>query len=174
MIETEITKEHMDSLKALADTNVKIGVARGTLQKLEEEETTYLEEREKKALGRIQAMFDGSKELLDGIRSNYAQVKELLTTASSFSDFLLKAYESLSGLIKDFNERSELWEVKIKEKEEEFALIKQDIKNDKVRIANDRQALDAKEALLRVEARKIQDERQTLDRAITRLKEGRI
>lgn len=174
MIETEITKEHMDSLKALADTNVKIGIARSNLQKLEEEETAYLEARENKALGRIQKMFDDSKELLDGIRSNYVQVKELLNTASSFSDFLTKAYESLSALIKDFNQRGELWEAKVKEKEEEFALIKQDIKNDKVRIANDRQALDAKETLLRVEARKIQDERATLERAITRLKEGRI
>ncbi len=174
MIETEISKEHMDSLKALADTNMKIGVARQTLQKLEETETSYLEERENKAVLRIQKMFDDSKELITGIRENYAQAKELLTSASSFSDFLVKSYEALTALIERFNEKSVVWEAKVKVQEEEFSQIRQQIKNDQVRIKNDSESLERAKAKMVLERRKLDDERGTLDRAITRLKEGRI
>ncbi len=174
MIETEISKEHMDSLKALADTNVKIGIAKGALQKLEETETSYLEERENKAVLRIQKIFSDSKELIDGIKANYTEVKTLLNTASSFADFLVKAHEAFSGLVDRFNEKSIVWEAKVAEQEDEFAKIRQEIKNDKVRIANDKEALNSREAGLKLLEKKLRDERGTLDRAISRLKENRV
>lgn len=174
MNETELSKEAMDSVNLLAQTNVKIGIAKGALIKLEQEETAYLEEREKKAVGRIQKLFDDSKELLEGIKSNYQEVKQLLRDASSLSDFLVKAYEQFKALVNEFNERDAAWQAQVAQKEEEFGKIRQQIDNDKVRIKNDRDGIQKAKASLVVERRKIDDDRQTLARAITRLKEGRI
>lgn len=170
----EVTKEHMEALKALSDTNMKIGEARATLIKLEEQETSYLEEREKKVLARIQKVLDDSKELLAEAQANYTQIRELRNTVSSVTDFLSKAYEAFMGMLKDFREKNDLWDNKVSEIEEGFAKIRQEINNDKVRIKNDREALERWEKSLDLQRKKIDSDRGELDRAINRLKEGRI
>ena len=174
MNEHELSKEHMDSMKALANTNMKIGEAKSTLLKLEEQETSYLEEREKKVLVRIDKILEDSKGLLAEAQANYSEIRELNTTVSSFSDFLLKAYDSFVGMLKDFREKNELWDSKVTAIEEGFAQIRQDISNDKIRINNDQEALERAKGVLRDEQRKIVSDRGELERAITRLKEGRI
>lgn len=174
MDEHELSKEHMDSLKALALTNIKIGEAKGTLLKLQEQETSYLEEREKKALSRIQKVYDDSKELLVEAQANYSKIKELLGTVTSFSDFLTKAYDSFMEMLKDFREKNDLWDHQVSTIEEGFSKIRQEIDSDKVRIKNDQEALDRAKRNLAVEQRKIVSDRGELERAIIRLKEGRI
>lgn len=174
MDEHELSKEHMDSMKALADTNMKIGEAKGTLLKLQEQETSYLKEREEKVHARIQKILDDSKELLAEAQANYSKIKELHDTVSSFSSFLSSAYDFFIGILKDFREKNDLWDNQASEIEEGFAKIRQEINNDRIRIKNDQEALIQRKKVLDVEKVKIDSDRGELDRAITRLKENRI
>lgn len=174
MIEHEFEQEKMNSIKALADTNVKIGEARGVLEALKKEESVYLEEREKKAVEVVDKVLADSKEVLGEVKENYQEVKDLLNSASSFADFLKEAYGSFTGLVEKFSEKSAAWEEEVARQQKEFAGIRQQISNDQVRLKNDREAIEKKEASLLVEKRKIDDQRATLERAINRLKEGRI
>jgi uncharacterized protein involved in exopolysaccharide biosynthesis len=174
MIEHEFEKEKMDSIKALADTNVKIGEARGVLENLKKDEVVYLEEREKKAIEVVDKVLADSKEILEEATKNYQGVKDLLNSASSFADFLKEAYISFSSLVAKFSEKSAIWEEEVTRQQKEIADIKQQISNDQVRIKNDQEALQRKEASLVDEKRKIDDQRATLERAINRLREGRI
>jgi len=174
MDEKILSKEQMDAVQFLAETNMKIGEAKATLIKLEQSETSYFEEREKKVMGRIQKVLDDSKDLLIEAQSNYSQIRELRNTVSSVAGFLSKAYEAFVGLLKDFRERNDLWDNKVSEIEEGFAKIRQEINSDKVRIINDQESLKRWEKSLDLERKKIVSDRGELDRAITRLKEGRI
>lgn len=174
MIEHEFEKEKMDSIQALADTNVKIGEARGVLEKLKKDEVVYLEEREKKAIEVVDKVLSDSKEVLGEATKNYQGVKDLLNSASSFADFLKEAYTSFTDLVSKFSEKSAIWEEEVTRQQKEFADIKQQISDDQVRIKNDREALVKKEASLADDKRKIDDQRATLERAINRLREGRI
>ncbi len=174
MEEHTLPKEHMDAMRALADTNMQIGIAKNTLIKLQEQETSYLEERERKVLARIQKILDDSKDLLAEAQSNYSQIRELHGTVSSFTEFLKGAYEAFLGLLKDFRERNDAWDNKVSEIETGFENIKRQINTDKVRIKNDTEALERAKAKMLIERRKIDDDRAELDRAIKRLKENRI
>jgi len=174
MIEHEFEKEKMDSIKALADTNVKIGEVKGVLENLKKDEVVYLEEREKKAIEVVDKVLTDSKEILGEATKNYQGVKDLLNSASSFADFLKEAYTSFSSLVEKFSEKSAIWEEEVTRQQKEIADIKQQISDDQVRIKNDREALQRKEASLAVEKRKIDDQRATLERTINRLREGRI
>lgn len=174
MDETKISKEKMESLRALAETNVKIGEAKNTLLKIKEEEATYLEEREKKATLRIEKIVQESKEIIDTAYKNYKEIQGLLNTVTLFNDFLSEAYDSFSILVKTFDEKNVLLENKISLQEKEIEKQKQNIENDKIRILNDKASIENKNILLEKDRKKITDDRGTLERAINRLKENRI
>ena len=61
-----------------------------------------------------------------------------------------------------------------KEQEEELQNLRQQAKVDSIRIRDENMGIEAKKRELKTIERKLADERGTLDRAITRLKEGRI
>ncbi len=174
MDEHTLSKEKMDAMRALADTNMEIGVAKNTLIKLQEQETSYLEEREKKVMIRIQKILDDSKDLLAEAQSNYSQIRELHGTVSSFTEFLKEAYQAFLGLLKDFRERNDAWDNKVSEIETGFENLKRQINTDKVRIKNDTETLERAKAQMLIERRKIDDDRGELDRAIKRLKQGKV
>ena len=79
-MENIITTEKMEALKALADANVKVSEVRGTIAKLKSEESAYLEEREKKALERIQIILDESESVLKEALSNYKAIHQFAKT----------------------------------------------------------------------------------------------
>ncbi len=158
MNENIITKEQMDSMKALAQTNMEISKARGLLFQLEETETIYLENREKKAMDKIKKALDESKGLLIETNKNWSEVQGLYETASKSSVFLGEMYENMDGIIKDFTERSKSWEEHIDTQLEEIAKQNQDIKIQRVEIENSKTMLlkrdkSLKEAQILLESR---------------------
>lgn len=170
----EITKENMEAMQTLADTNVKIGEAKGSLEAIKAIEIAYLEAREKKAVSVVQKVLEDSKALLSEAATNYLKVKELSATASSFARFLIEAHDSFKQLVVKFEEKGILWEEQVKRQEDEFVKLRNDIKRDRILLDNDQAALDTRRKQMDVEKRKLDDDRQTLDRAIKRLKEGKI
>jgi len=148
-MENVVGKETMESLKALADINLKVSEAKNLLFKLEEQETEYLIAREKKVMDRIKKVVDDSQEMVNEADKNYGQIKELLENISGFCNLLINTQEQFNTLIETFNQRNELWEKHIGEQqdgiEENRKLIKvhsQIIENDKKSISISKESLE--------------------------------
>jgi len=169
-----LTKEKMDAVKALADTNIKISEARDTLAKIKALESSYLSDREKKAIEMIEKIIKDSENLLKEAKNNYEEIISLYNTVSGFSSFLTDSYGKFKEMLVEFEKKNILWTASLNAREEELSQISATIRLDKVRIKNDRESLNRKEEDLKLERRKINDDRAVIDRAITRLKEGKI
>ncbi len=169
-----INQEKMEALKALAETNTKIGEARGILSKLKAEESEYLSEREKKTLEMVQKVLDESEETLGKAFSNYEEIKKFASDASDFSKFLIEAYNDFQELQKTFEEYTKQWNLKVEATETKLSELKKKIQIDQVQLKEDQEAVGRAWKNIAEEKRKIRSDRATLDAAITRLKEGRI
>lgn len=174
MSEHIVSKEQMEALKALADTNIKISEAKGALFKLQETETEYLVVREKKAMDRIEKTIADSREFVDEAKKNYEEVKDFALEASSFAESLIKARGIFHKLLEEFEERNVIWEQDIGQQQDEIAEEKKNLKAQKVVIENDRKSLTKARVQHASDTLRLAGEWKELDRAITRLKEGRI
>lgn len=165
-MENIISKEQMDAMKVLVDTNMKISEAKGILFRLQETETAYLEEREKKSIEKVGKLFDDSNVIVQKIRENNGEINQLHQTASELVKFLSDSHERFTKLVELFNEKDDLWQKKVSKVEEDFELIKQDIKNDQVRIKNAKRFLEIKEKSLKDQETLIKDRHGALERTI--------
>lgn len=174
MIEQELTKENMDATKELAATNMKISEAKNIIFKLQEDETKYLEEREKKALERIDKVLDDSRELLDLAKGNYNEVHEFCKTITTFANFLSEAHTKFGGILESFKERNDEWNKEIDRQNAELAETRKNILIERSLLENEKKNIEKARQEIEKAMIKMKDERATLDRAITRLKEERI
>lgn len=133
MDETTVSKQNMDSLKALSDVNLKISEAKNLLFKLQEDETEYLELREKKALDKIKGALIESSNIVKETEENHDKVHDFCKKVSEYADFLFTAHERFRGMIEVFNKKNELWDEIVRKQDEDIAhqrnLIKQDVKS---------------------------------------------
>ena len=173
-MENIISKENMDSVKALAETNVKISEAKNALFKLKEDETSYLLIREKKVLKSIQKLHDDSAEIIKETKNNWKEVHELLNEASTLATFIIEAQGNFHKLLENFEEKDKLWQESVKKQEKETEEIKKLIKKDTVQIANDKKTLARERELIAIDKRKLADDQALLERNIRRLKENKI
>lgn len=171
---TEILeKEKFETLKELADMTVQISEARETLTRLKETKTEYLQIRENEAKDKIQKILDDSVDLLRQINTNNDEIHQLYRTVSGYSKFLKQGHEAFKDMLAEFNERSDLWDKKVEEQYKEFGRIENQVKKDKENIENDKEELRKTKEQLEKDKIKIADERQTIKRAVERLKENR-
>lgn len=161
----------MNSLKALADTNLKISEVRTTLIKLEETETEYLEGREKKAVEKIQKVLDESKDLVEKTQNNYAEVHQLCVTASEFSETFTKIYVQFKEMLLEFDARSELWNKEVERQISEFTEIKKLIKLDKQTIENDKKGIEQSRKTIKNDQTHIESQRAQIKSAFEVLKQ---
>lgn len=148
----ELDHEKMNLVKVLADTNMKISEAKAALFKLQENETEYLELREKKAVARIQKMLEDSRELLTETEQNYNEVHRFHETVSKFAEYLVSSHVKFSELLEDFKKRSEVWDAYVDKQNSDLSEIRKNIKSDQVRIINDREGIDR--AMKKIESEK--------------------
>lgn len=125
-----VNHEQMESLKALADTNLKISEAKTLLRDLQESETEYLNEREKKALERIQKVLDESTKLVAKTRNNHEEIHKFCTEVSSYAGFLKEIHVKFQAMLADFKERDVQWNLQCTRQHEELALIRKGIEHD--------------------------------------------
>jgi len=169
-----IEKQKMDSLKSLAETNIEVSKAKELLFNFRKEESVYLEEREAKTLALVQKIMDESQEVLKGAFKNYEEIQSLSRESSQFATFLTELYADFTELRTLFEEKTAEWEKSVKETEKQLEEVKKQIKIDQVQIKNDRESIAREKVLLKQEKRKMADERETLVRAINRLKNNKI
>lgn len=160
----DIEQQKRDALRLIADTNMAVSKAKNDLFAIQRDETTYLEEREKKAIARIQAVLDDSKDILDQAHGNYSAVKELCRDISELCSFLSEASGKFSDLLKVFEERNEAWDRDVEQTRAELAEIsrkqallateqeneKKNIARDKAKILSDLKVIDSRQQQIKV------------------------
>lgn len=159
----------MDSVKALAETNMQISEAKNVLYNLKKEETEYILSREKKVIERINELYQESKSVIDDIKNNYEGTKIILQLAHDATKFLKENQIKFQDFTTSFDKRCEAWEKEVREQEERFISIKKGLEQDKVQIANDKKTIESTRLIMAEERRKIEDDRATLERAFNRL-----
>lgn len=174
MEETIVSKQNMESIKALSDVNLKISDAKNTLFRLQEEETDYLILREKKAMERIQKVIDDSKEMIKEADENHGQIKELIIGVTQISENLTRLYSGFQDLSKEFEERNVLWEADIGKQQDDIAEARKEIKIEKVQIENDKKSIQQTKVKQENDQKKLDSDRGTVQRAIERLKSNII
>lgn len=173
-MENIVTKEQMESLKALSDVNIKISEARNLLFKLQEEETEYLVGREKKAMERIQKVIEDSQSMVREANENYSQIQQLLNGVSDFAGKLQKMQEDFQGLLADFEERNVEWERTVGKQQDGIVDIRNQLKIEQVQIKNDKETIELTQKRLIESQRKLDSDRGTLERTIERLKNNNL
>lgn len=173
-VEHIVTTEQMESLKALTDINLKISEAKNSLFKLQEAETEYLQDREVRAMDRINQVVADSGELVKEADKNHGQIKELLTEVSAFAHNLIDIQENFNGILEEFDQRNIEWERKIGKQQDDIAEIRKLQKVEEVQIENDKKSLEQARKRLNDDQRKLDSDRGTLQRAIERLKNNKI
>lgn len=173
MPEHILSKENMDSLKAIADANLKVSEARNVLFKLEEEETTYLVGREKKAMERIQKVIDESVLLVQEARENYREIVEIGNATSDLTRSITSLVELFKNATADFEERNLEWEKQIGLQQDEIVEVRNQLKAQRSEIDNDKKSIQKEQINIENEKIKIKDQWGEISRALTRLKERR-
>jgi len=174
MNEHIISQQNMDTVKALAETTAKVSEAKNILFKLQEEETEYLIAREKKALTKINSLYEESKHVFKDIQTNYQGAQDILKEVTNTTEFLNESHGKFQGLLKDFEEYQENWDKNCKNQEEKWAVLKREVEVEKVLIKNEKESIERQKTLLEQEKRKIEDQKETIKRTIERLKTNKI
>tara|TARA_R110000868_G_scaffold86958_1_gene243513 strand:- start:4829 stop:5353 length:525 start_codon:yes stop_codon:yes gene_type:complete len=164
-----IDKQKMDSLTALASTNIAISQAKATLEELKKSESAYIKVREEKVLASIQAMLYESKEITKETSENYTGVQELLKNTKILAQFVVEAHGEFKELVKVFEKASENWDQEVKEVQKELADTRKQIEVSKIQVKNDLESIEKRKKEVQDEERKIKDQRETLERAFARL-----
>lgn len=165
-----VTTEQINSLKILADTNLKISDAKNTLQKLQEEEKEYLQKREAEVHLMITKVLEDSKDLLEKTKHNYKEVKNFHNVTLSFSEFLKEMYEKYRVFVEDFDKRSELWNEIYNKEIEEIGELKKDIARDNEEIKRKNKTLEEDQEKLKKDRRHVESQQQTLEISYKELK----
>lgn len=173
MLET-LNKQQFDSVRELAETSLKISEIKNSLLELENTKDEYIAKREKETIGKIQKLFDNSENLITKIRKNNEEVHTLYTTVSSYKEFLDEGLADFKNMLDEFNERSKLWDKKVEKQYDEFRELENKTKIDKEQIRKGKEEIEEANEQIRKAKIKIADERQTLSRAIERLKNKQI
>lgn len=156
----------MDSIKALADTNLKISEAKNLLFKIQEEESNYLIERENKAIIKIQETLDSSRDLIKETKENYQEVHDLAHSASQFAGELIAFYEKLQDIKENFDKKSEIWEESVKKQNEEMSEIRKSIDIDKLIIENDKKSIEDAKIHIKSEYKRIESRNSQIKSAL--------
>ena len=169
-----VEKGKMDALKALADANIAVSGVKATLATLKEEESEYLLEREQKALKEVQKIINDSETVLKTALENYTVIHQFGKDASELAVFVLEAYGDFKVLQSSFKELTEEWERSVVATKTSLEEMKKAILLDKGQLKLDQKAVETGWKAIAESKRKIKDDRETIERAIIRLKEGKI
>jgi len=170
----ELEKNKIEALSALSSLNMRVSEAHNALSKLKEEEKTYLAEREGRFMERIAKILEESEDVLKEAGKNYDEVKSLVQIATDFTQFIVESVEEIKEVRIAFEENTKLFDESVKRREGEIEELRKSVKLDRTQLENDKKTLESNREALKREKKKVQDERGVIERAINRLKEGRI
>ena len=160
----------MDSLKKLADLNLAISEANSKLKDIKDSETEYIKLREGKVEKQIEELLTRSAELLDNTHKNYEGIHTFCNILSTYKEFLDENYASLSEGISLFEERNKEWDKRYEEQVAELGRQERVIKDDKAEVEINKREVEKAKEEIKKDRNLLEDRKQTLSRALERLK----
>lgn len=162
----ELDKKTMTAMETLAQTNVKIGEAKGILENLKLTEMSYLEEREKTTIVKIQSILDESEVLVSKIKGNYEEISTFYANTCTYVEFLSEIQKKIAVTIESFNQNVTIWEESVKKEENRLFLLRRDIDIQEKKIEIDKKTLDAGFKKLANESKLIESRQAQLSSAL--------
>lgn len=166
---TEVDAQKMDSLKQLAETNLKVSESRVNLSKLQEEEETFIVDREKRTVERVNKVLADSKEIIEEANNNYTAVQELTSVAKDFASYLSEAFNSFRGVRDAHKENQDVWEKHVTDTEEKLSETRKILQIDRKILEIDKETLKKTRQELKKEKQKIDEEWEEVKREKVRL-----
>lgn len=168
-IET-LTKENMEALQKLADVNLAISEANSKLEDLKSRETEYLKIRKGKVAEQIEALYQGSADLLEKTHKNYEGVHTFCNILTNYKGFLEENYAAFQKMLTEFEERNKEWNRRYEEQVAELGRQEKIVRKDEEEIKKGKKEVAEANEQIRRDRIKIEDERRTLQRTVERLK----
>jgi chromosome segregation ATPase len=157
-----LDKQKFDTLKELSDLNIKISDAKNTLLELEQKETKYLEDREKKTLVKINKILVESSDLLTQTHQNYEKIHQFCSVVSNYADFLEEAHQKFSKMLETFGKRNEQWEDNYRELTAELSRQRKIVEQDEKTLKEREKRIDEATESLKKERTHLESQQETL------------
>ena len=165
-----LDKEKMKVVKEMADMSVLVSSAKAELLKLQADKETFFTEREKETSERIDSFLKESKSILEEVISNYKQVHDFHIVLEAFSEFLSQSHNDFTDNVKDFTEKSKLWQELIFKKESEVEEIRKDLVAERDSMDREKIYFKSKSAQLEKDRKHIESQNASLQTAYNSLK----
>lgn len=174
MNEIETTKKHMEALRALSDVTLKISEARNTLTSLEQNKEKFLEARAFDEVARLTQVLAESQQLIDSINANYGEITELATIVRETAASLVSIHDAFFGYVQTFEKYQQERSEQLGRQRDDIHAAAQAVKVDRAKLKNEQISIEGVKRSLEDRERKLKIDREALDRAVKRLKEGKI
>lgn len=173
-MEHVLDKEKMEAIEAIAALNLKISETSNNLRELQEKEAEYLVLREEKAVARVTKALNDSSEMLQEINKNYESITILKNSVFDLCEYVATVKSSFDLLIARHDESVAQHENHITEQEQKISQAREEIRIQKEVIEQEIKSIERQKEDLKKQEIKNNDERATLERAIARIKKGKV
>lgn len=162
----------MNSVKALAEMNLKISSARAEIMNLEATKEKFLKNREEMAKESIKKAFLESQELLTAVQSNHDEIRLLAQMANDFSNDLVILHAKVKASAIAFNSTTEEWERNLSQQITEINGLRKGVEQDRAAIERDKAYLVQARKDVKALETKVNDKYETLLRTQVRIKKN--
>ncbi len=170
----ELDAEKFKTVEELAALGVKVAGAGALLIKLKSETEEYLKEREAMADDRVKAVLEAAKGLLKEAEGYQATFKSYGQGTEEIRAKVAEMLTSLSALREDTDVFIELFDQHVSERTRELKEGEERLRIAQDAVKKDEEYIAVQKELITRDHAKIADGRATLERAIQRLKKGKI
>lgn len=162
---TPLDQEQFDTLKALAEIQTNLSLARAELKNVKETTEEYMVVREKEAEERVIKVLKESRNALEETSNNHKELSAYSTELQAYANELKSLSIDITDLFKDFNKRMKEAEVSLDTNHKQVTEVLKSIKVERVQIQEDRKLLAIEKKEVYDETRLLKDKRDALERA---------
>lgn len=160
-----LDKDTFAAVAELSKIQTNISKGRVSMSELKENEAAYLAQREEKAEKGIKEVFTKSKKIITEIGKNFSQLRAWHNEIAGFVGELVNMSQGLLKLKESMTEYLEAENKKLEERTIELSEVEAALKAQAVDLDTARGSFDKEKEALSEAARKVADDRGTLDRA---------
>lgn len=170
----KLDHEAFESIKELAAIQANIAEGRDTLANLEKNKESFLAVQEAELIERLQKALKESSSYVNEINKYNDELVEYRRDTDSYIKSLRYFNERVVSVSNTIETSVSNIIAHLDEQSEAISKAKKQIKLDRENIKTEREELAMKNKLMQEQEIKLKDGQETLERAITRLKQGRI
>lgn len=170
----ELDKLKMQTMNEIAESNVLIGNMKAELVKLEEDRENFFKLRSDELVERLEKALDDSHEIVDKTISNYTLVQEFYQILTSYSVFIKESQTQLEEDANEFNLSAQKVVDKLNAREAQIDSDRKQIDAQLSFVKGEIDRMEIEKRQLTDDQRILRDGRESLKRAIERLKNQRV